>query len=67
MSETLATKPRRKNSADYEIIADQLLADMEQLNALMQKDRAEIDYLRAETARLEVENRVVLSRLKAMW
>ncbi|HZP83730.1 MAG TPA: hypothetical protein VFB21_18965 [Chthonomonadaceae bacterium] len=67
MSETTLTKTKRKTAADYEAIADQLLADMRRLDELMQKDRAEIEYLKAETARLEAENRVVLSRLKAMW
>ena len=67
MSETGLTKLKRKTTADYEAMADQLLADMRRLDALMQKDRTEIDYFKAETARLETENRVVLSRLKAMW
>ena len=67
MSETTLTKAKRKTVADYEAMADQLLADMRQLDELMQKDRAEIEYLKAETARLEAENRIVLSRLKAMW
>ncbi len=67
MSETVLTKPKRKTAADYEAIADQLLADMKRLDELMLKDRTEIDYLKAETARLEAENRAVLSRLMAMW
>jgi hypothetical protein len=65
MSETSVTKTKRKTAADYKAIADQLLADMRRLNELMQKDRTEIDYLKAESAHLEAENRVVLSRLKA--
>ena len=67
MSETSLTKPKRKTSADYKAIADELLLDMRRLDELMQKDRAEIETLKAETARLEAENRVVLSRLIAMW
>jgi hypothetical protein len=67
MSDTSVTKTKRKATADYEAIADQLLADMKRLDELMQKDRSEIEYLKVETARLEAENRLVLSRLKAMW
>lgn len=67
MSETTLIKSKRKTDADYEAIADQLLADMRRIEERMQTDRAEIEYLKAETARLENENRIVLSRLKAMW
>ena len=66
MSETTLTQPDQKTTAEYEALADQLLADMKRLEDLMQIDRTEIDYLKAETARLQVENRGVLSRLKAM-
>ncbi|HZO90286.1 MAG TPA: hypothetical protein VFB38_18315 [Chthonomonadaceae bacterium] len=67
MSETMLSKPKRKTTADYKAIADQLLTGMRRLDELMQKDRTEIECLKAETARLEAENRVVLSRLKTMW
>lgn len=67
MRETTLTKSKRKTTAGYEVIADQLLADMKLIDELMQKDRTEIDYFKAKTARLEAENRVVLSRLKTMW
>lgn len=67
MRETALTKPKRKTTTDYEAMVDQLLAVMRRLDELMQKDCAEIEYLEADTARLEAENRVVLSRLKAMW
>jgi hypothetical protein len=66
MSETTLTQPEHKTTAEYKALADQLLADMKRLDELMQKDRDEIDYLKAETTRLQAENRGVLSRLKAM-
>ena len=67
MNETTLTKTKRKSNSEFESVADQLLEDMKRLNEQMQNNRVEIDYLRAETARLEAENQVVLSRLKAMW
>ena len=67
MSETILSKSKRKPNSHYEAVANQLLLEMRRLDDLMQKDRAEIEYLQAETARLEAENRIVLSRLKAMW
>ena len=67
MSETTVTKSKPRTDADYEAIADQLLADMKRLDEQMQTDRDEIDFLKADTARLEAKNLVVLARLKAMW
>jgi hypothetical protein len=74
MSDTTVTKTKRKTAADYEAIADQLLADMRHLETLMQSDRVEIDRLKAEThllreeaLRLETETRATLSRLKTMF
>ena len=49
MSETTTAKTKRKKAADYETIADQLLADMRHLETLMQSDRMEIDRLKMET------------------
>ena len=74
MSETTFTKTKRKTAADYEAIADQLLADMQHLETLMHSDRNEIDRLKAETyllreeaRRLETETQTVLSRLKTAF
>jgi hypothetical protein len=74
MSETTLTKTKRKTAADYEAMADQLLADMRNLETLMQSDRIEIDRLKAEThllreesMRLETETRATLSRLKTAF
>ena len=71
MAETVLTKTKRPTAADYEAMADQLLADMRHVEALMQPDRVEIDRLRAEThllreeaLRLEAETRATLTRLK---
>ena len=61
------TSAVKKSNAEYEAIADQLLADMRHIEEVMQQDRSEIERLKVETARLEAENRVVLDRLKAMW
>jgi hypothetical protein len=59
----MSESSRAKTTADYEAVANQPLASMKRLDELMQKDRAEIEYLKAETARLEAENQVVPSRL----
>ncbi len=67
MNETILSKSKRKAIADYKAIADQLLRDLNTLDELMRKDRAEIEYLKAESARLGAENRAVLSRLMAAW
>jgi hypothetical protein len=67
MSETTLTKTKRKTAAEYEAMADQLLKDMRRLDESMREDGGEIEFLKAETARLAAENRVNLSRLKAMW
>jgi hypothetical protein len=74
MSETTLTKTKRKTIADYEAIADQLLADMRHLETLMQADRIEIDRLKAEmhplreeAMRLRTEMRAALSRLKIVF
>jgi hypothetical protein len=71
VSETTIGKVKRKTSADYETIADRLLADMQLLEVRMQTDRIEIDRLRLETrvlqeesSMLENETRATLSRLK---
>ena len=74
MSETTLSKTKRKTAADYEALADQLLADMRHLETLMHSDRMDIDRLKAETyllreeaMRLETETRATLSRLKMVF
>jgi hypothetical protein len=74
MSETTKTKTKRKTAADYEAMANQLLADMRHIETCMQSDRIEIDRLKAEThllreeaLRLETETRATLSRLKTVF
>ena len=74
LNETVITKSKRNSTANYEAIADQLLADMHHLETLMQSDRIEIDRLKSEThllreeaTRLETETRATLSRLKAVF
>ena len=74
MSNVTATDSGTKNETEYEAIADQLLADMQRLNEVMQRDRVEIDQLKTETrllrevaTHLELENRAALLRLKAVF
>ena len=62
------------SDAEYEAITDQLLRDMYAQNALMEKDRVQINclkdetrQLREESLRLEKENKAILARLKAAW
>jgi hypothetical protein len=73
MGNVTSSRSVTRSKAEYEVIADQLLADIRQLNELMQKDRAEIDRLKIETRRLretaaclEAEKRATLLRLKAV-
>lgn len=67
MSETTLKKSKRITRADFEAIADQLLADMKRLAEQMDIDRNEINQLKADTSRLEAENQLALARLKAIW
>ena len=55
------------SDTEYEHIADCLLDELQHLAVKMQKDCPEIERFKADTLRLEAENRVVLNRLKAMW
>jgi hypothetical protein len=55
MKETTLTKPKRKSTADYEATTNQLLAEMQHLEMVMQADRIEIDRLKAETYLLREE------------
>ena len=56
VSQPSAKPEKRKTTPDYEAMANELLAGMAQLDALMRKDRIEIEHLKKETLRLEVEN-----------
>jgi cell division protein FtsB len=67
----LASSPTApETAAEYEAALDQMLAEMRLLNEQMQKDRVDIDRLKAEThalkaesATLEAETRAILARL----
>jgi cytochrome c556 len=72
MADISSSRSTPENLSEYEAVADQLLADMRALEAQMQRDRIEIDQLKAktkllkaETVRLEADNRAALNRLKA--
>lgn len=72
MADVSMSQSTSENVSEYEAIIEQLLAEMRSLNEMMERDRIEIDrikaetkILKAETARLEAENRAVLQRLKA--
>ena len=67
MRGAVISKQKRKTVGELEAIADQQLAEMKRLNEAMLRDRSEIETLKTETARLANENRIVLTRLKAMW
>jgi len=74
MSGTTLSPGKRTTAADYEAIADQLLADMRRLEALMSLDRIEIDRLKSETRQIrsdslqiELDTRAALSRLKTVF
>jgi hypothetical protein len=67
-----SSQSTQEDASPYEAMAEKLLADMKVIDAQMQGDRMDIDRLReetrrlkAETIRLETENRAALSRLKA--
>lgn len=59
MNEATLTKPKRKTNAYYEAILDNLLAEMRNLEVLMQYDRVEIDKLKAETQLLWEESKQI--------
>jgi len=73
MSDFTSTQKHATTAAEYEVLAEKLLADIRQIEDKMRQDRAEIDRLREDTrqratvaAQLAAENRVVLARMKAM-
>jgi hypothetical protein len=73
MSDSILTSRKRKTASDYRAEADQLLADMRELEEKMGAERLEIDRLRGETRllreeslRLERENQTPLRRITAM-
>jgi len=51
---------------EYESVLTHILAEINEINRHMQQDRAEIDRLKADSARLEEETRSILTRLKVM-
>jgi hypothetical protein len=54
-----------QDAADYEAAIDALLAEMNHSNQRMQRDREEIDRLRAETLALRDETRRVIATIGA--
>jgi hypothetical protein len=63
-----------QTEADFEVLFAHQIAEMRFLNERMQRDREEIDRLKAatdalkvESRRLEAETQAVLSRLKAAF
>ncbi len=61
MSETALTKSKRKTAADYEIIASQMLAEIDRLEEQMNRDRAESERLKAETQIIKAHTDATLS------
>ncbi len=52
--------------AEVEALLAKIFVEIELLQRQMQQDRAEIDHLKATSARLEAETLSILSRLKAI-
>ena len=67
MSQLAVESPKRKTNADYVSEINQLMADMDRINALMNKDNDIILYLKAESARLHAETQQILTRLKTTF
>jgi hypothetical protein len=63
MTERIAALPTPTNTADYKAVIDLLLNEMLRLEAQMQQDRTEIEYLRAESQAITKHTDAVLERL----
>ncbi len=63
MSETILTKPKRK-TADYEALAAQMLAEINRLEAQMDRDHAEGERLKIETQVIKARTAATLSQLQ---
>jgi chromosome segregation ATPase len=63
---TMAELTASQQTAEYESILTQIFVEINLLNQQMQQDRAEIDRLKADSARLEAETQSILSRLKVL-
>lgn len=66
MANLTASPSAKQKNAEYESILTQIFAEIHLLNARMEQDRAEIDRLKADAARLAAETQCALTRLKAM-
>jgi hypothetical protein len=64
MKELTASPP--PTEAEYESILNQIVVEINLLNQQMQRDRAEIERLKVDSARLEAETRSILARLQAL-
>jgi peptidoglycan hydrolase CwlO-like protein len=62
MAELTASQPPH----EYENVLTHILAEINMINQQMKQDRAEIDRLKADSARLEAETQSILARLKVM-
>lgn len=56
-----------QTDADYERLAEELLAQLRDINAHMDADRAEINRLAAETDALKSETRAILASISAQY
>jgi hypothetical protein len=65
MSDIVSTGRTPKTAAEYKDAIEELLAEMERLDARMKSDQAEIDRLKAETAAIKTETRALLAALGA--
>ena len=66
MPELTASPLSPQTAAEYENILSQIFIEINLLNQQMQPDRAEIERLKADSARLEAETQSILTRLKAI-
>jgi hypothetical protein len=66
MSDLASSPSAPETAGDYEAALDQLLAEMRLINEQMQKDRVDIDRLKAETHALKVESATLEADMRAM-
>jgi hypothetical protein len=65
MADISISQSTPQTPAEPEDILTRIFVEINLLNHQMQKDRTEIDRLKADAARLEEETRSILTRLKA--
>ena len=66
MADVTVSQSTPQTPAEQEEVLTRIFVEINLLNQQMQQDRAEIDRLKADSARLEAETQSILSRLKAM-